>query len=74
MTHVASMLVGIVLLVAGIVLSLIGVNASVDSFAYQWSNFFAGHLACATVLCTFGGIASAGVGASLVMLGGRSAA
>jgi hypothetical protein len=62
---------GIVLLVAGVVLFMVGMNAK-DSFADQWSKFFTGHFTDTTVWYFIGGVAAAVVG--LVMLaGGRRA-
>lgn len=63
-------IVGIILVVAGIVLFVIGVNAS-DSFADRWSNFFTGHFTDATVWYMVGGAAAAITGLVLVGMGGR---
>ena len=63
---------GIVLLVAGVVLFIIGMNAS-DSVADRWSNFFTGHFTDATVWYIVSGVASAVAGLLLVMFGGRRA-
>jgi hypothetical protein len=60
---------GIVLLVVGVGLFVVGMNAS-DSFADRWSNFFTGHYTDATVWYLIGGVVSAIVGLVLVM-GGR---
>ena len=64
--------VGIVLLVLGVVLFVVGMNAS-DSVADRWSNFFTGHFTDATVWYIVGGIASATGGSMLVIFGGRKA-
>jgi hypothetical protein len=61
---------GIVLLVAGVILFIVGMNAS-DSVADRWSNFFTGHFTDATVWYIIGGVAAAVVGLLLVMFGGR---
>lgn len=61
---------GLVLLVAGIILFIVGLNAS-DSLADRWSNFFTGHFTDTTVWYMVGGIASAVVGMVLMGLGGR---
>lgn len=65
--------VGSVLLVAGAVLFVVGMNAS-DSVADRWSEFFTGHFTDATVLYIVGGIAAAAVGLMLIVFGGRTAA
>jgi len=64
------LIVGVVLLVAGVILFVIGLNAS-DSFADRWSNFFTGHYTDATVWYMVGGGALAALGLVLVMFGGR---
>ena len=64
---------GILLLVVGVILFVVGMNAS-DSVADRWSNFFTGHFTDATVWYIVCGIASAVGGLVLVMLGGRRAA
>lgn len=61
---------GIVLIVVGIVLFIMGMNAT-DSFADRASNFFTGHYTDATVWYIIGGIAAMIGGASLFMFGGR---
>jgi hypothetical protein len=63
-------ILGAVLLVAGMILLIVGMNAS-HSAADQWSNFFTGHFTDATVWYIVGGIASAVGGLMLVMFGGR---
>ncbi len=63
---------GIVLVVVGVVLFVIGMNAS-DSAADRWSNFFTGHFTDKTTWYIVGGIASAVLGLTLSMVGGRSA-
>lgn len=65
--------IGGVLLVAGVILFIVGMNAS-DSVADRWSEFFTGRFTDATVLYIIGGIAAAAVGLMLIMLGGRAAA
>ena len=64
---------GIVLLVVGIILFIVGMNAS-DSLADRWSNFFTGHFTDATVWYIIGGVALAVLGLVLVMFGGRKTA
>ncbi|HTL53872.1 MAG TPA: DUF3185 family protein [Planctomycetota bacterium] len=66
-------LVGIVLLVGGVVLFMVGLNAT-ESFADRWSSFFTGHFTDRTVWYMIGGIASVIVGLSLTSVGGRNAA
>ena len=66
-------ILGVLLLVAGSILLIVGLNAS-HSAADRWSNFFTGHFTDATVWYIIGGIASAVGGLMLVMLGGRRAA
>ncbi len=61
---------GAFLLVAGVVLFVIGSNAS-DSFADQWSNFFTGHFTDSTVWYMVGGIGAAFAGMLLFVSGGR---
>jgi len=61
---------GIILLVAGIILFVVGMNAS-DSLADRWSNFFTGHFTDTTVWYMVGGIAAAVVGLVLMSMGGR---
>lgn len=64
---------GVVLLMAGVALFIIGMNAS-DSVADRWSDFFTGRFTDATVLYIIGGLAAAAVGVFLVTFGGRTAA
>ncbi len=59
---------GIVLLVVGVILLIIGMNAS-HSAADRWSNFFTGHFTDTTVWYIVGGIASALLGALLMLFG-----
>lgn len=66
-------MMGIVLLVAGVILLIIGMNAS-HSAADRWSNFFTGHFTDSTVWYIVGGAASGVVGLMLVMFGGRKSA
>jgi hypothetical protein len=61
-------IIGIVLLVAGAILFIMGMNAS-DSLADRWSNFFTGHFTDTTVWYLVGGAASAAVG--FIMMSGR---
>jgi uncharacterized membrane protein len=68
----AQRIVGIVLVVAGIVLFIIGMNAS-DSLADRASNFFTGHFTDATMWYIIGGIVMALGGIGLVFFGGRKA-
>jgi succinate dehydrogenase/fumarate reductase cytochrome b subunit len=63
---------GMILLVVGIVLFIVGLNAS-DSFADQWSNFFTGQFTDATMWYIIGGVVMAVVGLMLVVFGGRIA-
>jgi divalent metal cation (Fe/Co/Zn/Cd) transporter len=60
----------IVLLVVGVVLVVVGINAS-DSLADRWSNFFTGHYTDTTVWYIVAGIACAVVGLILVSFGRR---
>lgn len=70
-THTAPQrIVEIVLLVAGVILFMVGMNAS-ESFADQWSEFFTGHFTDKTVWYMVGGIALAIGGFILAMVGGR---
>ena len=64
--------VGIVLLLLGVVLFVVGMNAS-HSVADRWSNFFTGHFTDATVWYIVGGIASAIGGVMLFLFGGSKA-
>jgi len=63
---------GIVLLVVGVILFIVGMNAS-DSFADRWSNFFTGHFTDVTVWYIIGGVASAIGGLMMIVFGGRKA-
>ena len=65
-------MLGIVLLVAGVILLVVGLNTS-HSVADRWSNFFTGHFTDATVWYIVGGAASGVVGLMLVMFGGGKA-
>ena len=64
--------VGIVLLLLGVVLFVVGMNAS-HSVADRWSNFFTGHFTDARAWYIVGGIASAIGGVMLFLFGGRKA-
>jgi hypothetical protein len=63
--------VGFVLLVVGVALFVVGMNAS-NSPADRWSNFFTGHFTDTTVWYLIGGVALAAVGLTIA-LGGRRA-
>ena len=63
-------IVGIALLVIGLVLVVVGLNAS-DSLADRWSNFFTGHYTDTTVWYIVGGIAASAVGLVLAASGRR---
>jgi len=63
---------GILLLVAGVILFVVGMNAS-DSVADRLSNFFTGHFTDTTVWYIIGGVVSAIGGLMLLMFGGRKA-
>lgn len=63
---------GVVLMVVGVVLFMVGVNAS-ESFADQWSEFFTGHFTDKTVWYMLGGVALAVIGLTLTLAGGRKA-
>ncbi|MCX5658190.1 MAG: DUF3185 family protein [Planctomycetota bacterium] len=66
-------LAGLILLVGGIVLFVVGMNAS-DSIADRWTNFFTGHFTNETVLYMVGGGIAAAVGLSMMALGFRAPA
>ena len=59
-------------LVPGVVLFIIGMNAS-HSAADRWSNFFSGHFTDSTVWYIAGGVAAAVAGVVLLLFGGRDA-
>lgn len=61
---------GFILLVAGVALLVIGLNAS-DSVSDRMSNFFTGHYTDKTVWYMVGGGLMAIVGLGLVAFGGR---
>ncbi|MFU8857505.1 MAG: DUF3185 family protein [Deferrisomatales bacterium] len=63
---------GIVLLVAGVALFLVGMNAS-ESVADQLSEFFTGRFTDTTMWYIIGGIAAAVAGLLLLAVGGRRA-
>ena len=65
-------ILGVLLLVAGSILLIVGLNAS-HSAADRWSNFFTGHFTDATVWYIIGGVASAIGGLMLALFGGRKA-
>ncbi|MCU0724768.1 MAG: DUF3185 family protein [Planctomycetes bacterium] len=52
---------GIAILLLGVILLIIGINAS-DSVSDRWSNFFSGHFTDSTMWYIVGGIAVALVG------------
>jgi len=64
--------IGMVLLVVGVILFIVGMNAS-DSLADQWSNFFTGQFTDTTVWYLIAGVAAAVGGLMLVVFGGRRA-
>jgi uncharacterized membrane protein len=61
---------GIALLVVGLVLVVVGMNAA-DSLADRWSNFFTGHYTDSTVWYIVAGIAFAVIGLMLATVGRR---
>jgi len=61
---------GIVLLAAGVVLFVVGMNAS-HSVADRWSNFFSGHFTDATVWYIVGGVVAAVAGLLMLVFNGR---
>lgn len=61
---------GTILLVAGVILFIIGLNAS-DSVADRWSSFFTGHFTDSTVWYMVGGIVLAVAGLMMGLFGGR---
>lgn len=65
--------IGIALLVVGVILFIVGLNAT-ESFADRWSNFFTGHFTDHTVWTMIGGVVAFVVGLSLTAIGGRHAA
>jgi uncharacterized membrane protein YidH (DUF202 family) len=60
--------IGIVLLILGIILIVVGLNAS-HSFADQLSNTFTGKFTDSTAWYIYGGLAAAIAGACLTLLG-----
>lgn len=62
--------IGIALLVIGVILLIIGMNAS-DSLADRASNFFTGHFTDATMWYIIGGIVMAVCGLTLTVFGRR---
>ncbi len=63
---------GIVVLTVGVILFVVGLNAS-DSLADQFSNFFTGRFTETTMWYMVGGAALAVGGLALLMTGGRRA-
>ncbi len=63
-------IIGAVLLVAGVILFIVGLNAS-DSVSDQVSNFFTGTFTDRTMWYLIGGGVMAAVGLVMVMTGGR---
>jgi len=61
-------ILGIALLVAGLILVVVGMNAS-DSLADRASNFFTGQFTNSTMWYLFGGIAAACAGLLLIVRG-----
>ena len=61
---------GIVLLVVGVILLIVGINAA-DSVRDQVSNFFTGKFTDSTIWYMVGGVGLAIVGAVLLIFGGR---
>lgn len=64
-------LLGAALLVAGVILFVIGMNAS-HSAADRWSNFFTGHFTDATVWYIVGGAITGLLGLFMVAFNGRA--
>ncbi len=64
--------VGTILLLIGVALFVVGMNAS-GSVVERWSDFFTGHFTETTVWTIIGGVASAIGGLMLVLFGGRKA-
>jgi len=62
---------GYVLLIVGLVLFIVGLNAS-HSFADQLSNMFTGKFTDSTAWYVYGGLAAAVAGALLASFGGSS--
>jgi hypothetical protein len=62
---------GIVLLIVGVTLLVIGMNAS-HSVADRWSNFFTGHFTDSTVWYIVGGVAAGLLGLFMAAFSGRS--
>ena len=58
------------MLAAGVVLLVIGMNAS-HSVADRWSNFFTGHFTDATVWYIVGGVGTGILGLSMMLMGPR---
>lgn len=71
--RVPYLVIGALLLAAGVALFIFGMNAS-DSMADQWSEFFTGNFTDGTILYIVGGIAAVVVGLTLLLFGGRSSA
>jgi hypothetical protein len=65
-------ILGLVLLVAGVILSVIGMNAT-RSLADRFSNFFSGHFTDGTVWYLVAGGISALAGLLMLFAGGRAA-
>jgi LPXTG-motif cell wall-anchored protein len=66
----AQRVAGIVLVLVGVILFVVGMNAS-HSVADRWSNFFTGHFTDATVWYIIGGLAAAVGGSALLVFGRR---
>lgn len=63
-------MIGIVLVVVGVVLFIMGLNAS-DSVADRFSKFFTGHFTDTTVWYLVGGVISTVAGLSMAMIKGN---
>lgn len=65
--------IGMAIVVLGVVLFIIGINAS-HSVADRWSDFFTGHFTDDTVWYIVGGVVAAIVGLGMATTGGRRSA
>lgn len=61
---------GAVLVIGGVILFMVGMNAS-DSFADQWSSFFTGHFTDRTVWYMVVGAVATVAGLLMATMGGR---
>lgn len=64
-------MIGMVLLVAGVALFIVGLNAT-DDFSERVGHFFSGSFSDETVWQMIGGIVLAAIGLTMVSLRGRS--